>query len=229
MCILDNDELLYEYYNSFELLTQIDQHPNQFENLDLIECLSPVRCGFREINTTPDRVLRYWTFEKQYRGVIQRFAIYKNLKKYYNDEIYYNDRIFNEFKCQEDTEFGCHLTLKGYNVVRCNQLIEKHLHYEKSTIFIDTNGESMNQDTRPVIERNVKNKIIHKYSYLTLSPEGNLKVKYRPATIHNKNIYGVMRGGKVTSWAIPRTIPYNIPDNLVWKPKVKETGKKKLI
>lgn len=228
-CILDNDAILYEYYNVNELLTQMDEHPNQFENLDLIESLSPVRCGFKEVNTTLDRVLRYWVFERQYKGTTQHFAIFKNLKKYYNEEIYYSAKTFEEFGGGEDTEIGCHFTAKGYNVVRCNQMIENHMEYDKSTIFFDESGNHMKQEDRGRLDRSILVSVASKYDYLSITPSGGLKIEYKPSIKHSKNVYGAMRGGKVTTWSIPRTNPYNIPDNLVWKPRDKQTGKKKLI
>ena len=229
MCILDNDVILYEYYNAKELINQMDEHPEQFENLDLIESLSPVRCGFKEINTTSDRILRYWTFERQYKGTTQHFAIFKNLNKYYNEEIYYSVETFEQFGGGEDTEIGCHFTANGYNVVRCNQMIENHMEYDRSTIFFDKSGNHMDVKERGKLDRSILASVANKYDYLSITPTGGLKIEYKPSIKHSKNMYGFMRGGRITSWSIPRTFEYKLPENLIWKPKKVDTGKKKLI
>ena len=226
MCVLDNDITLYDYYNPQELLQLMDKYPQRFENVDMVESLSPVRMGFKEFNTPPDHVLRYWTFDKQYKGTTQHFAIFKNIKKWYGKEIYYSVETFAEFGGAEDTEIGCHFTSEGFNVVRCNQLIENSTEYDYSTIFFDKDGNHMSHEDRSVLDRKMLKSIVDRYDYLDMSPTGTMLIKYKPKTTHKNNLYGFMRNGKITSWSIPRLNDYVLPENLIWKPRQKDATNK---
>ena len=65
LLLLDDDCILYDYYDGIELLKELDEQPAKFKGIDNIVCNNPRYLPFKKENYKDKNVLKYWKFVKR--------------------------------------------------------------------------------------------------------------------------------------------------------------------
>lgn len=125
MLILDDDFGLYDYYGGDEMLREVNDYPEKFMELDLINFSNPTKAGFRKpMMDNREIVEKYYTFNSIASKQVC-LAIVKNFKKYYNKEYFFYNEPTAYSTIAEDYEFIFQLILDGLNAVTGADLIGK--------------------------------------------------------------------------------------------------------
>ena len=125
MLILDDDFGLYDYYGGDEMLREVNDHPEKFMELDLINFSNPTKAGFRKpMMDNREVVEKYYTFNSIASKQVC-LAIVKNFKKHYNKEYFFYNEPTAYSTIAEDYEFIFQLLLDGLNAVTGADLIGK--------------------------------------------------------------------------------------------------------
>lgn len=125
MLILDDDFGLYDYYGGDEMLREVNDHPEKFMELDLINFSNPTKAGFRKpMMDNREVVEKYYTFNSIASKQVC-LAIVKNFKKHYNKEYFFYNEPTAYSTIAEDYEFIFQLILDGLNAVTGADLIGK--------------------------------------------------------------------------------------------------------
>lgn len=125
MLLLDDDFGLYDYYGGDEMLREVNNHPEKFMELDLINFSNPTKAGFRKpMMDNKEIVEKYYTFNSIASKQLN-LSIVKNFKKYYNKEYFLYEEYTSFVSIAEDYEFIFQLLLDGLNAITCADLIGK--------------------------------------------------------------------------------------------------------
>lgn len=134
LLLLDDDVILYDYYDCVDLLKEIDSNPNKFKGVDSICANHPKYLPFKKENYLDKNILTHWKFEKKPFNTCGAFTIYRNIRKFKNKEVYFNERS-DGLKVNEDVEFHINWVLQGNVSFVCPQMQMKEIGANDSTIF----------------------------------------------------------------------------------------------
>ena len=222
MLMMDDDIILYDYYDGINLINEIHTNPYKFSKLDCVNSINPTKAGFKKAMIDSKELVELnYTFIKPSSKQVQ-FALYKNFKKYYDKEPYFleqaHDFETNYTKLAEDYIFIYELLLNNYNVFSCRDWIQKGGGGNISTISPEGDVQEVNNFHKDILYN----------AYLYLAQEND--ITQTEATRIRKeldkkidkvnNMYSLLKTAKIL--CIERATPHVfIETELNYKPRRK--------
>lgn len=147
----DDDSILYDYYQPYKFLKELDTNYDKFKYADIICPVEPMFCGFIDINNKYDCKHNYiFTRTGSTRFL---FTIVKNFKKYYNKTYYMEGLDAALGEGYEDLDFCFNLIVHGHSIYKNVSMVLKDMAPVKSVIFTDPD---MNNTRLKLHKQNIK-------------------------------------------------------------------------
>lgn len=135
LLMLDDDCMLYDYYDGWKLLLEMRDNPEKFKGLGCVAASNPRYLPFKGENFKDKRVLTHWKFTKRPYNTRAPLAVYSNVKDMFFDKE--NNPI--EKRISEDVDFHIRWIQRGYKAFICPQWQVKDMSYSTSTCFTKEN------------------------------------------------------------------------------------------
>lgn len=169
MLIMDDDIMLYDYYDANSLLLEIDSEPKKFFMIDMIVGNNPIYLPFKKQNWVDrDNIRKYWKFKQAPFNNGLPLAIIKNIKKHKGISLFFIE--LEKVKAHEDIDWNFRWAIKGFTRYVCTCWQIKDLGHNFSTIFSKNReeGKGWLENTlkiQPFANKLFKNNK-HDYSYI---------------------------------------------------------------
>lgn len=131
LLMLDDDCMLYDYYDGWKLLLEIRDNPEKFKGLDNVSASNPRYLPFKEANFKDKNILTHWKFVKRPYNTGAALAVYANVK----DVFFYESNDPIKERVSEDVDFHIRWIQKGHKAFLCSQWQLKEMSYSTSTCF----------------------------------------------------------------------------------------------
>lgn len=200
LMLLDDDTLVYPYYDSSRFFEDLLQW-NGKSRIGMIRPLVPSMVPFKKTNYEQKHVIRdYWILRSSLGINPAGMIILSNLRKNFGKEAYFNEHMNAEKReGYEDYDFVLLLRELGIPTYMCKQIVINSLLSDSSVTFQGSQRKLNHAGNICSVYKN----------------HPKLNVKYQ--IIDGKVKSDVTKLNVWESEYVPRSIPYDIPPNLVPK------------
>lgn len=203
LLLLDDDVLLYDYYDADEFLHDVYCGKYDKYNFDIILPVMPEHTPFKELNLK-NRIDTQYVLSKSPVNNCPNLMLMRSTiqDRYFDDTI----DLKKEDAIPDDSKFIVDLVASGYKVNRADFMIKKSLDILQSVIYSTTERE--NKAEHALLVNNLK-KYVHD--------------RYKQDSLRKFNaVYG-----RADLIVIPRESVYDLPDNLLNIKHYSKTKKKR--
>lgn len=200
MLLMDDDTLIYPYYNASMFFDDLLNFKDRSE-IGMIRPLVPLMKPFKRDNyKEKDVIYNYWILGSSLGINPSGMVVLSNIKKNFGKEVYFNESMNGSGNGYEDYDFVLTLRELGIPTYTCKQLIVNPMLPDNSVTFQNTEERKCNH---------VKNLCS------TYSNHPKLRIQYQ--VVDGKVKSNLLKLNTWKSLYIPRSVPYDIPSNLVPK------------
>jgi len=195
LLIMDDDLVLYDYYNPIEFLNDLDNNPMKYNDLDVILSSTPQYNAFKKDMFNDKYNTDYFKFSKRSPYFSNEFVIFKK----FNKPVYYDD--INAWHI-EDADMNIRLMREGYKVYVAD--------FMQMKVFLgcDENNSVVFDKGRSNVEIELRINLAKRY---------NIPIKGK--TVQFKKAVDSWGINYTTPIYIKRPTRYNFPENLIPKEK----------
>lgn len=199
--ITDDDTLLYPYYDVERFFDDLCSYEPK-SDIGLIRPLIPTMTPFKKQNYQERTTIHsHWILRSSMGIAPFGVFILSNLKKYFNQEVYFDESVNpNNRDGYDDYDFVLELRERRIPSHTCKQVVVKPLVLDTSVAF---NGEDLRRKNHAA---NI---------CATYDRHPSLKVRYE--VVDGKVKSDVSKLNVWNPVYVPRSVPYDIPENLVPK------------
>lgn len=158
LLLMDDDVLVYPYYNCEDILLDIDANPDKYAEINAFRASNPHYVPFKEKIYTDSKNLGFWKFVKRPANtgaqlcVLSKVAnmVYFNATNRSEDVGFGTNQIdFSKF-CSEDVDYHLRWLQAGYNFYDLETMQLKEPNSKYSTIFSSDNSQRIEQEKQAI-------------------------------------------------------------------------------